>query len=463
MLENKVYKFIFNNNLINENETIIVGVSGGADSLSLLNILFELKNKLNIDIVVAHIEHGLRGDESIRDRDVVINFCKDRNIEYRVREIDIKKEANKRKISLELAGREIRYEFFNEIANEFENAKIATAHTANDQCETILMRIIRGTGLNGLHGIKKNINNIIRPIIFLERYEIEEYCKEKNINYCEDSTNSETIYTRNKIRHKLIPYIQEEINENIVNTVYNFANTMNEYDEFIKKYIEDISHKYIKCENDSIIILKEARDLQSIIQKELILLAYEKINLDRKDFDRISIEEVQKNLNSNKTGTKSILNNEIIVINDYGDLVFSKNIKKNKNFLKEIKLSFENSNEFDYNINGHIFKFELIENKNIDFKNNNEKFVKYFDYEKISGKIYIRNKRDGDRIIPLGMKGSKKLKSYFIDNKVSRNERENAIVLEVNNNIAWVVGFLQSDFFKVTDLTKKILKINLEV
>ena len=199
--------------MFNDGDKVIVAVSGVPDSICLLHILNSLKRQLNIELCVAHINHCLRGDESDKDEIYVKNFCESLNIEFRSKSVDINKIIETQNISCESAGRNARYDFFNSLREELNAQKIAIAHNANDQAETVLMRIMRGTGLEGLVGIKPIRDNIfVRPLINSTRQEIEEYCFTENINPRIDKTNLETIYSRNKVRLELIPYIQKNFN-----------------------------------------------------------------------------------------------------------------------------------------------------------------------------------------------------------------------------------------------------------
>ena len=209
----KVYEYIQKNKLIKESEHIIVGLSGGADSVCLLHILHSLSNRLKIKLTAIHINHMLRGQEAKRDENFAINFCKELGIEIITKRIDVLKIAKEEKISEEEAGRNARYSTFYEYKKILGADKIATAHNKNDNAETVIMNIIRGSGLSGLKGIDAKRNDIIRPILDLERKEIVNYCNACNLGFVTDSTNRETKYTRNKIRLKLIKEIDDMFNE----------------------------------------------------------------------------------------------------------------------------------------------------------------------------------------------------------------------------------------------------------
>ncbi len=207
---------IFYNNMLEQGDTVIVALSGGADSVSLINGLFSLKDKYNLTIMAAHVNHNLRGEEALRDEIFVKNLCKEKNVELFIKSVDVKQLAKEQKISTELCGRNVRYDFFKDLHNKY-NCKIATAHTASDNAETLIFNLVRGTGLKGMCGIVPKREYIIRPLIYITRQQVENYCKENNLKFVTDSTNLTTDYTRNKIRHNIIPQLME-LNPNFQET-----------------------------------------------------------------------------------------------------------------------------------------------------------------------------------------------------------------------------------------------------
>lgn len=249
MLEEKVLKTILKYNMIENGDSVVVGVSGGPDSMTLLNILNNLKEKLNIKIYVAHINHMIR-IEADEETEYVSNFCEKIGVDFFAKRIKVEEEAKKFKIGTEEAGRNIRYAFFEEVANEVGAKKIATAHNSNDNAETVLMNIIRGTSVSGLKGIEKiRDDKFIRPIIECNRNEIEEYCKEQDLDPRYDKSNQENIYTRNKIRNLLIPYIQKEFNPNILEGINRLSSIATEEEQFINKVVEKEYKKLLISEN----------------------------------------------------------------------------------------------------------------------------------------------------------------------------------------------------------------------
>ncbi len=260
MLEEKVLNTITKYNLIKPNDKIVIGVSGGPDSITLLNVLKNLKEKLNIQIYVAHINHMIR-KEADEETEYVKEFCKKINVECFCKKVDVQKEAKKQKIGTEEAGRNIRYGFFYEVAKKVDASKIATAHNSNDNAETVLMNIIRGTSVSGLTGIDAQRGIIIRPLIEIERSEIEEYCQIEGLSPKIDKSNYENVYTRNKIRNMLIPFIKTEFNPNIIEGINRLSSLATEEEQFVNKIVETEFEKLkINADNKCVKDLKNGNN-----------------------------------------------------------------------------------------------------------------------------------------------------------------------------------------------------------
>lgn len=315
MLEEKVLETINKYHLIEENDHIVLGVSGGPDSTCLFHIFLELQKQIKFTFVVCHINHKIR-EEADEDEQYVENMCKIHNIPFFVKREQIIDIAKKQKIGTEEMGRKIRYEFFNEILKQQNANKIATAHTKNDLSETVLMNLLRGTGLSGLKGIEpKRENKYIRPLIECEKQEIDEYCKEKRLEPKIDKTNFENLYTRNKIRNKLIPYIKEEFNPNIIESLARTAEIISNED----KYIENITQKYYNelfidsSEAEIILDLKKFNNLDLVIKNRIVLYTITTLFNSSAGIEKRHIEDIIK-LCGNNIGNKYLIPNKKIKI-----------------------------------------------------------------------------------------------------------------------------------------------------
>ena len=308
MLEKKVYEFITKYNLIENGDRVVLGVSGGPDSICMLNILSNISKKKLIDfeMIVCHINHGLR-ENAILDEEFVKDFCEKIEVKYFVKHADIKKEAENQKRGLEETGRMIRYDFFDEILQKTNSNKIAIAHNINDKAETIIMNILRGSGTSGLIGIEAQNGKYIRPLIETKREDIDNYLKEQNIVARHDESNDENIYTRNKIRNIVLPYIKKEFNPNIIETIERLSDIIKEQEDYLENQTEknyrEICLQEINLSDDKIgeivIDLKKFNFLEKVIQKRVILYSIKKIFGSTKGIEKIHIEDIIKLCNNN--------------------------------------------------------------------------------------------------------------------------------------------------------------------
>ena len=326
-MKEKVIETIKKFNLIENGDKLVLGVSGGPDSISMLHILNEIKvEKLyEFDIVVAHVHHGLRANSDI-DEEYVKEFCKKINVPCYVLHANIKEEAENLKKGLEETGREIRYKFFDKVLNKENANKIGIAHNNNDSVETIIMNAVRGSGISGLKGIEAKNGKYIRPLIEISRQEIEEYCLSNALNPRHDESNDENIYTRNKIRNIVIPYIQKELNPNVLKSLSRLSEIAKEESEYIEKqanlaYENICIEENIKKENvynnenkpTIILDLKKFNKEEKIIQKKVILIGINKLFGTVSGIEKIHIEDIIKLCNNN-IGNKFLTPNKKIKI-----------------------------------------------------------------------------------------------------------------------------------------------------
>lgn len=313
----RILKFINEYQLIKSGEKVVLGVSGGPDSIFMLDTLRKLKEnkKLDCELVVAHVNHMIR-EEAIDDEQYVLDYCKKNNIECYAKRIDVQKYANNNKVGTEEAGRILRYEFFDEILEHTNSQKIAIAHNKNDKAETIIMNLLRGAGLTGLKGIEPIRNNkYIRPILEMERNEIEEYCEYNSLNPRIDKTNFENTYTRNKIRNIIIPYIKEEFNPNIIDAIDRLSQVVTEDEVFLDEITREELNKIIinKNSNEIVLDLKEFNTLNKVIQKRIVFFAMSQILGNSTGIEKIHVDDIIKLCNSN-IGNKFLMPNKNIKI-----------------------------------------------------------------------------------------------------------------------------------------------------
>ena len=310
-MEKAVLSTIEKYNLIQAKDKIVLGVSGGPDSLFMLDILNKLKEKLQFEIVVAHVNHKIR-KEADDEEEFVKQFCDKIKVDFYSKRIEVEKYANNNKIGLEEAGRKIRYKFFDEIAQITNSNKIAIAHNKNDKVETILMNLLRGSGITGLQGIQpKKDNKIIRPIIEIERKDIEKYCEEENLEPRIDKSNQDNTYTRNKIRNIVIPYINQEFNPNFIETMTRLSELITEENAFLNKLTETEYKKILiqKIDNQISLDLKKFNELDNIIKKRIILYTVANLRGGSQGIEKVHIEDIVK-LCKNNVGNKFLIPNK---------------------------------------------------------------------------------------------------------------------------------------------------------
>ena len=306
----KVKQTIEKYHLLDESDMVLIGVSGGPDSITLLNILYEL----GYNIIVAHVNHGIR-ENADKDENFVEGFCKEKSIPCVVKRVKLKEMVSE--MTLEELGRAIRYEFFYEVMRNHGCTKIATAHNANDNAETVMMNMMRGTGMSGLRGIgaQREDGVVIRPLIEIPRAEIEAYCMAKHLNPCHDESNDETIYTRNKVRLELLPYIEKNINSNVVSNINRMSSIISLEEEFIQKVVNESYEKCLIAEEEGRVLcdLKKFHELHPVIQRRLIIKFIIKTLGNAKDIERVHIEDILK-LCENNVGGKYLTPNKNIKV-----------------------------------------------------------------------------------------------------------------------------------------------------
>ncbi len=450
-LINRFREFAQKNKLILPNDKIIVAVSGGVDSIVLLDILNELKNQLKIELIVAHFNHKLRGAESDEDEEFVRRFASSLGLECYVRSEDTKEYCKRNKISIQEGARELRYNFFETLRLLKGFDKIATAHNANDNAETVLLNLFRGSGVNGLAGIQVKRGNIIRPLLFATRDEIEAYANEKGLQYRIDSSNLKTSYRRNYIRLKILPLISENINPGIVETLNRTAQIFSELSEFIQYEVSKIT-KFIATEENPGKVLVDIQRLKNylyFIQESVIISVVETFFKERIDFARVLSV---LNLIDSIPGSSVMISSDLLVYRDRQHLVF---LRKQEFAEAEIFMYVHPGERYETDY--FVFSSEFVKKEDVNF--NPDSHIEYIDAELIADELILRNWQPGDWFVPLGMKGKKKISDFLIDMKIPIYEKRKVLVLESDGKIVWVCGLRLDDRFKITDSTNKILKI----
>lgn len=412
--------------LIKENDKIVVGFSGGPDSVFLTEMLLKLRKEISFEITLVHINHLLRGDDSDGDEQFSIEYAKKNNLEIFSRKIDITTLGKLKNLTLEEAGREARYSFYQEVLERVGGNKIALAHNKDDQIETFMFRLSRGTSLEGLEGINSKRGIYIRPISEIYKNEILTYLEENSIPYRIDKTNFENEFTRNSIRLDLIPFIENRYNPKFKDKVYSLIEEIREVNRYINSEVESFSDK--KNLN-----IQELKGLNKYIRGRVITSYLHNYGIDVSRKKVLGIEELIF-----KGGTLTLdLGNEYLLKKEY-DLI---SIEKKQNV--EIK----NLDEVILKIPGEITFGEFVVTSEITKKNGNDKssyYCKILD----SNEVRIRSRKEGDKIVPIGMKSEKKVKELLINEKIPKEKRDQIPIIDFKGDILWIAGIRGSEIYR---------------
>lgn len=421
-MNNKVLKTVKKYNMLSKGDRVLIGVSGGADSVALLEFFVSVKEKYDLDICVAHVEHGIRGEDSVNDAEFVENYCKKLGVNFYLKTIDAPNLAKKAKMGVEEYSRMARYDFFNTI----ECDKIATAHNLTDNIETLLFRLARGTGLKGACSIPAVRGKIIRPFIEVSSGEIRKWCNDNNIPYRVDCTNSDSAYSRNLIRLEILPLF-EKLNANYQDNIENFISDVNEDYAFIDDYVKSIYPKIVK---NNEIDLPKLNELDLSIKKRILIMFFDENGYS---LNRIHLQSV---IDITLKSGKSQIKENVFAISAKGKIRLAKfnDLNKKDEFVTK------------------ILNIDEFKDKNIDF---------YCDCDKIVGNIIIRAKQAGDRIKPAGRNVSKTLKKLFNESAYPIEKRDKKIVVCDDLGIVGVIGLCADERVKVDCNTAKILTIKL--
>lgn len=433
-IERRVKEYMKKEKMAEEGEGILAAVSGGADSVCLLFLLHKWEEELKIRLAAFHLNHGLRGDEADRDEAYVRELCGRLQIPFLSVREDVSAYAALHRLSEEEAGRQLRYRHLEEAAGKLSCSRIATAHHRDDNAETVLLNLFRGGGLKGLSGISPVRGKIIRPLLCLSRNEIEEYLKENGIAWCEDSTNHECEYARNRIRNELFPWVKEKINERAGEHILNFAAVAGQADEYFTRQAEMI------LSEGGTSIRTEVFDRQPEILKSYLVRAMISSAMgNQKDISLKHIEAVCA-LKGPGGGTEAVLPGGLRAVRGYETLEIRR---------EEAGKLWE---EGDITLVTRIFSWK----KDQEIPKN--QYTKWFDYDKIKDTLSVRTRETGDYFM-IGEGRRKLLKRYFIDEKIPEGKRDSIRLLAEGNHVLWVIGYRISEYYKITDETCTILEV----
>lgn len=425
-----------------EGDKVVVGLSGGPDSLALTHALFNISESVGFKIVAVHVNHLLRGEFADADEEFVKEFCSKLGIECHIYRVDVSEYASNLGMSFEEAGRRVRYEKFEEVKDKVGGTKIAIGQNRNDLVETFFINLFRGSGIDGLSSIEYIRDGVfIRPLLEVDRTAIELYCEHNHLEARRDHTNDETDYVRNKIRNELIPYIKNNFNPSINDTIFKTTEILKEEKLFWRSHVQKMFDAMCVFDEGKVIIRGSSYSLLTISeQKQLMRYCIKKI---RKHLTDISSDQLNQILNLSRTNTAVQLDEHFEVANEYGDFVVSKICSDDK--------TDEAPELFVTHLDAESYS-----------KFSTDQCVVALDANQVIGKLTVRKRNAGDRFIPMGMKGHKKIKDFFIDEKVPVAKRDTIWLICDEEKIIWVHGMRIHDHCKITKDTKNIMIISLQ-
>lgn len=439
---NDLIKYVQEHNLFDKEQTILLAVSGGIDSM----VLCDLFQKSEYKFAIAHCNFHLRGEESDRDEEFVRQYAKANNITIHVKDFDTYKYMQDKGKSLQMSARELRYDWFDTLLEQYNYSFVATAHHSDDSIETFLINLLRGTGIAGLHGMLQKVNNVIHPLLFTNRKAITQYQIVNHLEYVEDSTNQSTKYTRNKIRHELIPLMQE-IAPNFQRTIIRNIERFRETEEVFRSVVNKVEKEIMEQDNNQIVKLSISK-LQALQPHKIFL--YELLN--PYGFNEATINSIEEALS--ETPGKQFYSETHRLVKDREYLIIAPNTETDTNQY----LIYENQTNLNSPINLHM---EML--KDLSFvRIPKTKEIAMLDADKLKFPLILRKWNKGDSFFPYGLRGEKKISEFYKNLKYSIIDKENQWLLCSKDHIIWVVGQRIDERYKITNQTKTIYKLELD-
>ncbi len=444
-LISKVQLFVKKKRLLQPEQKLIVTVSGGIDSVVMLDALMQLQAMWKFEIVVAHVNFKLRGKESDGDEQFVRRLAERYDLPFYSEQANTRKIAKQQQRSLQETARDIRYTFFDTLKKSLKADAIVTAHNANDNAETMLLNLLRGSGIDGVAGIPVQRDNIIRPLLCVTRKEIVQYAKKKKLKFREDSSNSKDEYTRNYLRNNIIPKLEQRINPSLNETLLNEAEVFRSAANFANKETDNV---YSNVVSSSKIDIKKLSALDPFIQQSVVRRVMKELRIEPSFIIISSILELAEHqkgtiVEINKTWIAERLSNEILIRGKSIDQTFLYVIEKAGTLTTD------------------DFVFSVKKSALPDNKNGNDSSNEYVDAAKVKFPLTVRSWQKGDSFIPLGMKGKKKLSDFFGEKKLSSEEKKMIPIVESNREILWVAGKRLDERYKLTDSTTDVYQLSI--
>ncbi|MBE5884682.1 MAG: tRNA lysidine(34) synthetase TilS [Lachnospiraceae bacterium] len=500
LTEEKVFAFMRKHHMLEPGERVVAGISGGADSVCLLFVLMEWAQRVPLQLAVVHVNHSIR-PEAVQDAAYVETLCREHDLPFYLIEEDVRQQAAIHKCSEEDMGRRVRYEAFQRVAQEFGADKIAVAHNCNDCSETMLFHLFRGSGIKGLCGIRPVRENIIRPLLCLERVEIENYLQEQGISYCEDATNHSDDYTRNRIRHHILPYIEKEIVSGSVQHMAQTAEMLAETEDYLEQQTRAVIKKCTSAPAEN--VPEEARqqtcgesavwsvsvnallENHPAIQKRVLHTLLKNLSPNQRDISHVHVQALRglftgegnrevhlpygihcrreydtvvlERISAEKTQTAAADNQEKELTTLMQKMILQlpteDTLRSNPRWERVILLE-----------DGTEFHFSILQKEDTFSEIPRNEYTKWFDYDRIKGCMELRQRQTGDYLTFADGQGNirrKSLKEYMISQKIPRKLRDCLPLLAEAEHVIWLPGYRISEYYKIRENTKHILQVQL--
>ena len=454
----KIKNFIAKKDMLKKEDCVIVGVSGGADSVCLLFVLLELQKSIGFRVVVVHVNHELRGDDALHDEEFVKKICCEKGLEFVSYSENVELLAKKWKQSTEEAGRNFRRNCFEKTMKEMAGTKIALAHHKNDSVETMFMNLARGTGLKGLGGIAPIQGEFIRPLLCVERKEIEKYLQDNKIAYCVDQSNFSDDYTRNRIRNHVISFMEAEVNDKMVAHADETMTYLREVNNYLEEQADDFKNKCVLEDSQSLLIKeKEFSEIPNVIKPIVVKQVLAQFAGFEKDLEAVHVKSLTE-LFQKQVGRKINLPYEMVAKRSYEGILLS----KKSDYLEELneEIVFD-PNVSEYNLGNYRITCRVFHKEEI--QNYMEKSgTKWFDYDIIKSSICFRTRRPGDYITIHKDGRTQKIKAYFINEKIPQEKRDEILLIAEGSHVLWICGYRDNCAYQVTEHTNYILEIEVD-
>ncbi len=458
-LDEKFAEFCVRHQLLKKNDYILVAVSGGVDSVVLLHLLVSAATDLQLKLDVVHVNHMIRGKEADRDQAFVEDLSEKYHLQCFSRKINVPKFVAQKGFSSEEEGaRILRFRFFDQVLAEADADSMALGHHADDQVETVLDHFLRGSGLRGLAGMAPKRDQFVRPLLFANRSEIETYATSNSLHYLIDSTNKLPVYKRNRIRFELIPYLKKEFNPGLEEVILRTAAIMREVEDYVTQNAVSAFETCLITQKKNKIILEidAFLDYFIAIQKYIVYQVLEHFDIYRSHITSQMMDRILILTRQAKSGKRVNVTSEIQALVDHGQFVF------HRKTVERVEILVQPGIDYPLGFEDNIFRADVMKISDFTGFEAENRNIEFVDADKLKGQWVIRNFKEGDRFKPLNFSGEKKISNFFTDEKIPLHLRSEIPLLTCDSGIVWIMGYQINDKFKITQKTKRVLKLQIK-